>query len=72
MLQEISYLLIFGRPLIIYLGIVTIVSFLVTAAIPVLSMKRVVSVPVVWHFRMAAISIALGLIHGTLGVAAYL
>jgi amino acid permease len=71
MLQEFSYYLIFGRPLIMYLGIVTIVSFLITASIPLLRQRGVVKIPFVWHMRMAGIAIALGLIHGVLGIAAY-
>jgi hypothetical protein len=71
MLQEFSYYLIFGRPLIMYLGIITIVSFLITASIPLLHRRGVVKIPLVWHMRVAGIAIALGLIHGTLGVAVY-
>lgn len=33
MLENISYYLIFGRPLIMYLGIITLSSFTLTAAI---------------------------------------
>jgi hypothetical protein len=40
MLQEISYFMIFGKPLILYLGLITISSFIVTASIPLLR-KRV-------------------------------
>jgi hypothetical protein len=77
MFQEVSYYLIFGRPLIMYLGIVTIVSFLITASIPllrrsgVLSRRGVVKIPFIWHPRMAVLSICIALVHGMLGIAAY-
>jgi len=72
MLQEISYYLIFGRPLILYLGIITFFSFLVTASIPALSRRGVVKIPISWHVRMAGFSIVLGLLHGALGIAVYM
>jgi hypothetical protein len=54
-----------------YLGIITIVSFLITASIPLLRQRGVAKIPFVWHMRMAGFAIVLGLIHGLLGVAAY-
>lgn len=71
MFQEFSYYLIFGRPLIMYLGIITTVSFLITASIPFLRHRSGAKIPFAWHKRMAGIAIALGLIHGILGIAAY-
>jgi hypothetical protein len=71
MLQEFSYYPIFGRPLIMYLGIVTIVSFLITASIPLLRRSGLVKIPFVWHIRMAVLSICIALVHGMLGMAAY-
>lgn len=73
MLQEISYHLIFGKPLIMYLGIATLTSFLITAFIGYTNLHNTMKViPFKWHPKMAALSIALALIHGTLGVLAYL
>jgi hypothetical protein len=37
MFQEISYALVFGKPLIMYLGVLTLLSFLFTATIAVLN-----------------------------------
>ncbi len=71
MLQEVSYFLIFGKPLILYLGFITICSFLVTASIPLLRKRGLIHVPFTWHVRMAGLSIALGLFHGILGMLAY-
>jgi hypothetical protein len=72
MLQDISYYLIFGRPLILYLGIITFCSFMVTASIPLLRRYGMAKIPFPWHMRMAGFSIALGLLHGALGIAAYM
>ena len=73
MLEYITYHLIYGRPLIMYLGILTLSSFLFTAAISVLNVKFGINkIPFKWHPRMAAISITLAIIHGTLGILAYI
>jgi hypothetical protein len=71
MFTEISYILIFGRPLIMYLGIVTLLSFLTTASIAILNMKGIKTIPFEWHPRLAVLSIGLALIHGMLGILAY-
>lgn len=72
MLQNITYFPIFGKPLIMYLGIITLISFLITAAIAVLNKKGINKISFKWHPRMAKISIALALVHGILGILAYL
>jgi hypothetical protein len=68
MLQEISFYLIFGKPLIMYLGILTLTGFLVTALIAVMNRRGIHVIPFVWHPRLAIFSIACAVIHGTLGV----
>jgi hypothetical protein len=71
MLQQITYFQILGKPLIMYLGIITLLSFLFTATIAILNKKGINKIPFAWHPRMAKISIALALIHGFLGLMAY-
>ncbi len=71
MLQQITYFQILGKPLIMYLGILTLSSFLFTASIAVLNRRGIHSIPFKWHPRMAVFSIALAVIHGTLGILAY-
>jgi len=72
MLEKISYYLIFGKPLIMYLGILTLLSFLFTAMIAVLNKKGINTIPFEWHPRMAIFSIILAIIHGFLGVMLHL
>jgi hypothetical protein len=71
MFQEISYALFFGKPLIMYLGVLTLIAFLFTAAIAVLNFKGIRTIPFKWHPRCAAIAICLALVHGALGILAY-
>ena len=72
MLQEISYYLLFGRPVILYLGILTFLALLLTAAIAVLNKTGIRTIPFAWHVRCAVVTIALALVHGALGVLAYI
>ena len=72
MLENITYFLIFGKPLIFYLGIITLSSFLLTASVAVLNRRGITVIPFKWHPRLAALSITLGIVHGTLGLLVYL
>ena len=72
MLTELSYYLIFGLPLILYLGIIVILMLLFTALIAILRRKGKTKISVKWHYRLAYITIILGLFHGVLGILAYL
>jgi hypothetical protein len=71
MFQEITYFLIFGIPFIVYLGIVTIIMFIITALLALLKKKVKIKISIKWHYRLAYISIILALIHGILGISAY-
>ena len=71
MFQDITYFLIFGKPLIIYLGIITLLAFLFTASIAFMTMKGIRTIPFKWHPRCAAVAIVLALVHGLLGILVY-
>ena len=71
MLENITYFLIFGKPLIMYSGIIALLSFLFTALIAILKRKGINKINFKWHSRMAAISILLAVIHGSMGILAY-
>jgi hypothetical protein len=74
MLINITYYLIFGKPLIMWLGILTLLSFLSTATVGYLVFSGKAKPPIITfntHRCLAYISIGLALIHGTLGLLAY-
>ena len=71
MFQEITYYLIFGIPFIVYLGIFTIIMFIITALLAFLKRKGKIKISINWHYKLAYISIILALIHGLLGLLAY-
>jgi len=70
-LNKISYLPIFGKPLIMYAGIIVLLSFLFTTLIAVMNKKGNSKIPFKWHPIMARITIAFALIHGLLAVMSY-
>ncbi len=72
MFQEITYYMIFGIPFIIYLGIITILMFITTATLAVLKRKGKIKYSIQWHYRLAYLSILLGVIHSILGISIYI
>lgn len=68
MLYEVAYFLIFGKPLIMYLGILALLAILFTALIAILNKRKIRKIPFKWHPRAAMFAIAIALIHGILGL----
>jgi hypothetical protein len=71
MLSSIAYFPIYGKPLILYLGIITLLSFIITATLGLMIYKGE-KIPFKLHPTMAVIALTLGIIHGTLAVSIYL
>ncbi|MBI4709028.1 MAG: hypothetical protein HY764_02400 [Candidatus Portnoybacteria bacterium] len=71
MLAEIAYWEILGKPLIMYLGLLTLASFLFTASIAIMNKRGITKIPFKWHPRMAKTSIGLAIIHGLLAMSIY-
>ena len=71
MLESVTYYMIFGKPLILYGGVATLLSLLVTAAVSTMNKRGIHVISFKWHSRMAALTVFLALVHGTLGILAY-
>jgi hypothetical protein len=74
MLLNITYYLIFGYPLIMYLGILTLLSLLSTATVGYLVFSGKAKPPIItfsMHRFLAYTTITLALIHGILGLLIY-
>jgi hypothetical protein len=72
MIHQIAYTLILGKPIIMYLGILTYLSLLFTAFISVSNVKFGIHiVPFKWHPRLAAVTIILATVHAILGLSLY-
>lgn len=72
MIAQLAYYSIFGKPIIIYLGVLTLLSFLITAFIGFMNYKGYKKIPFKWHPIMAGVSITLAIIHAILGLGSYL
>ncbi|MFA5887762.1 MAG: hypothetical protein WC852_03570 [Candidatus Nanoarchaeia archaeon] len=70
MLNNISYYMIFGRPLIVYIGLLTLSCLLTTATLGALVLKGKIQFK--YHKAMAITTICIALSHGTLAFLAYL
>lgn len=71
MLQEIANFQILGRPLVMYGGILTLLSFMFTASISMMNKRGIKFIPFKWHSRMAKLSLFFALVHGALGLSNY-
>jgi hypothetical protein len=73
MVHEFAYSLVFGKPIIMYGGIVTYLLLLLTASVAVLNVKYGVHVvPFKWHPPLAILTIVAGTVHAILGMSLYL
>lgn len=69
--RQIAYYPIYQIPLIVYLGIITFISFLTTATLGYLIFKGH-NIPIRYHKRMALLSLTLAFGHGLFGLLSYL
>lgn len=72
MLTSISYFQIIGKPFIFWLGIINLVFLLFTAYIGFSNKRGNHRISMKIHYLMAKITILFVLIHGILGILAYL
>ncbi len=71
MFEDLSYALIGGLPVIVYLGVLTLILAVIAMSIGGLHIRRKIKLSVKWHFWFAYLAIIVGLIHGVLGLLAY-
>lgn len=72
MINDIAYFQILGKPLIMWTGILTLISLLSTATIAILNKRGINKIPFKWHPIMARVTIVLGVLHGAMGILSYL
>ncbi|MBL7052084.1 MAG: hypothetical protein ISS01_03250 [Nanoarchaeota archaeon] len=66
MIRDIAYYTILGKPVVIYLGILTYLSLITTITIIVLNKKGYKTIPFKWHPRFAILTLILATIHASL------
>ncbi len=63
--------MIFGKPLILWLGVTTLILLIATAKIGYLHFKGNPHVKFAWHKYLAIVLVIIAVIHGALGILAY-
>lgn len=71
MLAKIALLTILGKPLIVYLGAITLIALIVTAIFGILIIKGIFKLPIRWHIWLARLTVVLAIIHGIFGLSIY-
>ena len=71
MVFNFAYYLILGKPLIMYMGILTYLALLATATIGALNYRGITVIPFKWHPRIAITTILLATLHAILGLSGY-
>jgi len=72
MLHDIAVFQVAGRPLIFYLGIVTLISLVVTALIGFARRRGIRRIPFRWHRLMAIATLVMAGAHAVLALSTYL
>ena len=71
MVMSIATTLLFGKPLVMYGGILTFFLLLFTASVGFLNMKGIRTIPFKWHPRLAGATIIMAVLHAILGLSLY-
>jgi hypothetical protein len=71
MLVRIANTLTLGKPLVMYLGLLTLLVWLVAIATIVLGRNRQSGRRTIWHRRIVAVALTLALIHMVLGLSLF-
>jgi len=72
MIQDIAYLMVFDIPLVVLIGILTLLLFIVTAVIAVADREGKKWASFTLHYRFAVFSLFLGGVHMVLAVSVYI
>jgi uncharacterized membrane protein len=72
MSTQLAFFPIFGKPLIIYGGLLTLIFLFITAFLPYLGKKGVVKNHFFWHRVMAISTVCLALVHTIIGILAFI
>lgn len=71
MIQDIAYLTVFGLPVVVFVGLVTLLLFISTAGIALAHRKGVKWASFTLHYRFAIVSLFLGGFHVLLALSVY-
>jgi len=72
MLRDIAYSIVFGFPLVLWLGLATITLFSGALSVVAINKYTKMNIPFEWHMRLAGAGMAVGFIHAVLAISVYL
>jgi hypothetical protein len=72
MIRDIALIDIAGYPLVVYMGIITLLSLLSTAAYGYLLMKNKIKGTIWNHMRIAAVTIVVAIVHAVLALSLFI
>jgi len=72
MIRDIALIDIAGYPLVVYMGILTLLSLLSTAAYGYLLMKNKIKGTIWNHMRIAVVTIAVAIVHAVLALSLFI
>jgi hypothetical protein len=72
MLSEIAYANVFGLSLLLWIGMAAFLFLLAASALMLLTLNMKYKSNVTWHMRLAAIGLALAVLHVILALSGYL
>ena len=72
MIHTLALTTFLGMPAVALGGILTFLLLISTATVGALNMKGIATIPLKWHFRLAFITIAIGVIHAIFGLSIFL
>lgn len=70
--SAIGYSLVFGKPLVFWVGISVIIGLFATAIVGFLNSKGNRAIPFKWHPRLAALTLILAAVHAALALLFYI
>ena len=71
MIHSLALVTIFGKPLIMYGGIFSLLLLFSTALVGILNNKGIHVIPFKWHSRLAVLTIFVAIIHGLFGLSLF-
>lgn len=71
MIHSLAYTLVFGKPVIMYGGILTFLLLSTTATVGFLIHKGIRPIPFKWHPRLAVTTIIVAVLHAILGLSIF-
>ena len=70
-LKDFAYSLVFGKPLVLWIGLTAFTMFLSALAIIAINNYTKFRIPVYWHVRLALTGLAIAIIHVILALSIY-